>query len=365
MSEPVPTRRMSPKQGRVAAMKLRVFRKHLSLRHVKTTAVGSVSSVGALFVELEQDGLVGFGECCQEDRLSLGMLDALHEKIARFEGHLKNYALADPFAFERFISPHFEREPAARCALEMAACDLWGKIRGFPLRRLWKLRSAGAVYSSFTLVRGSRESTLDKLDETPDWPIYRVELNGRDDIPLLEEIRRKTDARLYIEVAGQWTLSQALDYLPRLIALKVDLLEQPFPADAWEQTKIFKKHSPIPVYADESCRSLEDIERCVGIFDGVNLTPVKFGGMLATRRAIVSAQALGLKTMIGNPTESTVGASAAAQFAPVLDAVCIDGPCQIKQKIGLGIEFDRGRILYPKIGGTGVSSAKTAPRPPR
>ena len=349
-------------------MKLRVFKKHYTLRHFKITPVGSgssgssVSTVGALFVALEQDGLVGFGESCQEDQIRSGRIDGMIEKIARLEGEMKNYALADPMAFERFIDPFFEGEPAARCALEMAACDLWGKTCGVQLRRLWRYRSPGPVYTSFTLGRGSAEGVLEKLAETPDWPIYRVELNGRDDLSLLETIRANTNARLYVDAGGLWTLSQALDYLPRLAELRIDLLEQPFPPDAWEETRIFKESSPIPLYADESCRSIDDIQKCVGIFDGVNLYPVKLGGMLATRRAITAARALGLKTMIGNPVESTVGASAAAQFAPVLDAVCIDGPCQIKQKIGLGIEFDRGRIIYPLQGGTGVSSAKNAVR---
>lgn len=343
-------------------MKLRVFKKHLTLRHVKTAPGGLVSSVGALFVELEQDGLVGFGESCQEDQIRSGKIDGMIEKIARLEGELKSYALADPMAFERFIAPFFEGEPAARCALEMAACDLWGKTSAAPLHSLWRIRHSGPVYTSYTLGCGSEESILAKLAEAPDWPIYRVELDGRADIAALKTIRSKTNARLYVDAGGHWTLAQALDYLPDLVELEIALLEQPFPADAWEEMRIFKERSPIPLYADESCRSADDIQKCAGVFDGVNIYPVKLGGMLATRRAIAAARAFGLKTMIGNPTESTVSASAAAQFAPVFDAVCIDGPCQIRQKIGLGIEFDRGRIIYPRQDGTGVSSAKTVPR---
>ncbi len=340
-------------------MKLKVFRKDLNLKHVSMTAAGSVSVVRSVIVELEQDGIVGFGESCEDHAVHPMTADAMSEKIARIGPALKDYALADPTAFDRFITPMFQDDAASRCAVEMAACDLWGKIFGRPLRRLWKFCGAGPFYSSFTIGQDSPERALEKFEENPDWPIYRVELGGRGDIPLLEKLRDRTDARFYVDAAGSWGLSQALDYLPHLVRLGVELIEQPLPPDRWEEAKIFKSHSPIPVYADESCLSVEDVSRCVGAFDGVNLRPVKFGGLLGTRRAIGAARAFGLKTMVGSPVETSIGASAAAQFAPVLDALYIDGPRQIDRRIGQGVELDRGRICFSRLNGTGVTSLKS------
>ncbi len=326
------------------------------------TAAGSVSAVPCVIVELEQDGIVGFGESCEDRSIHPMRADAMIEKISRLAPMLGSYALADPMAFDRFIAPVFQGDAASRCALEMAACDLWGKILGYPLRRLWKHRAAGPVYSSFTIGQDSPERAFEKFEETPDWPIYRVELSGRGDIELLEKIRGLTNARFYVDAAGSWNLSQALDYLPRLAELGVELIEQPLSPGRWEEARMLKEHSPIPIYADESCLSIEDVSRCAGVFDGVNLRPIKFGGLLGTRRAIAAARAFGLKTMIGNPVETTVGASAAAQFAPILDAVYIDGPCQIDRKIGQGVELDHGRICFPRLSGTGVTFIKSQVR---
>ena len=343
-------------------MKLKVFRKDLNLKHVTMTSAGSVSVVRSVIVELEQDGVAGFGESYEDRAIHPMRADAMREKIERLAPAVRDYALADPTAFDRFIAPLFQDDAASRCAVEMAACDLWGKIFGCPLRRLWKYRGSGPFYSSFTIGQDSPERAVEKFEENSDWPIYRVELGGRNDIPLLESIRQRTDARLYVDAAGSWSLSQALDYLPHLVSLGVELIEQPLPPDRWEEAKIFKSHSPIPVYADESCLSIEDVSRCVGAFDGVNLRPVKFGGLLGTRRAIAAAKAFGLKTMIGSPVETAVGASAVSQFVPVLDAFYIDGPQQIDRRIGQGVELDRGRVCFSRLSGTGVTFVKTQAR---
>lgn len=336
-------------------MKLRVSRKDLPLKHVMTTPRGSVSVVYAVIVELEQDGLYGFGESYEDRSIHPYRIDTMVEKIRGIEKDLAKYALADPLAFNLFVAPHFQDDNASLCAVEMAAYDLLGKLHNAPLRRMWRYRNDKPLVSSYTIGKDSMERALDKFEEVPDWPIYRVELTGRNDIPLLEELRRRTEAAIRIDVGGYWTLSQALDYLPKLERLNIESIEQPLPPGQWEESRILKENSSIPIYADETCLSIDDIGRCVGAFHGVNLRPIKFGGLQATRRAVKMAKALGLKTMIGNPIESTVAASAVAQFAPVLDQIYVDGPLQIERKLGSGLELDHGKIILPASNGTGVN----------
>lgn len=333
-------------------MRLRVIRMDLPLAHVKTTPIGTVSVVRAIIVELEQDGLRGYGEVCEEAAQHT-RVEALAESLEKIKEPLSRYALADPLAFERFIEPLVPTAPA-RCAVEMAACDLWGKMRNRPLRNIWKFKSETLPLSSYTIGQDSLMRALEKFAEAPDWPIYRLELGNRDDLILLEELRRRTNARFRVDVNGGWTLEQALDYLAPLQEFGVEMIEQPLPPDAWDRMKILKENSPIPIYADESCRSFADLEKCADYFHGVNLKPAKFGGLFATVRAIAAAKSLGLKTMIGNPVESTVSASAVSQFAPAFDDIYIDGPQQIDKRVGIGVDLDRGQINYPKENGSGV-----------
>ncbi len=90
-------------------------------------------------------------------------------------------------------------------------------------------------------------------------------------------------------------------------------------------------NSALPLIADESCITEEDVDRCAGCFHGINIKLVKCGGLAAARRMIARARELGLKVMVGCMTESTVGISALAQLLPLLDYVDMDGAVLLAQ----------------------------------
>lgn len=339
-------------------MRLKIYRRDLPLKHVMTVFRGTISRIRTVAVELEQDGLRGFGEAYEDPHWGVSIEDmclALESCVDRVAG----YALADPMAFGRFLDPVLKNKPAARTAIEMAACDLWGKLHDAPLWYIWRYDGRRKLpLSSYTLGLDSLYRILEKFNEQPDWPLYRVKLGSRDDMVILRELRKRTEAPFRLDVNGCWTFQQAMEYLDELKTLNIELIEQPLHPEDVDGMRKFKAACPIPLIADESCRSLEDIEKCVGLFDGVNLKPVKFGGLNPTRRAIEIAEKRGLKTMVGNTIETCVGASATAQFACRVDYVYLDGPLLIDRKYGAGASLDHGRIKLPNEGGIGVTAAR-------
>jgi L-alanine-DL-glutamate epimerase-like enolase superfamily enzyme len=118
-----------------------------------------------------------------------------------------------------------------------------------------------------------------------------------------------------------------------------------------------RKRCDIPVFADESWRSAKDFERCAKVFDGVNIKLAKCGGLTPVREVIEKARRLGLKVSGANTVESSIGASAMAQVAPLLDFVGVDGPLLVDKKVGSGIRLEKGKILFPDEGGTGIRVA--------
>lgn len=325
----------------------------LPLKHVMTVLNSTISVVRAVIVELEQDGLRGYGEAYEDQQFGIKIENVAYALEHCREG-LERYALADPVAFGRFISPVLQKIPAAQCALEMAACDLWGKLRNRPLWKIWDYQPEMTPLSSYTLGLDSLFRVMEKFEECPDWPIYRVKLGLHEDMEILRELRKRTNAIFRLDINGTWSLKKMLHNLDELQSLGVELIEQPLHYDDWEGMKILKEKCPIPIFADESCRCDADLERCADFFDGVNLKPVKFGGMYPTKIAIAKAKYLGLKTMIGNTIESSVAASAMSQFAPVVDFIYIDGPLLIDKKIGSGVQLDHGKILFSDENGTGI-----------
>jgi len=117
--------------------------------------------------------------------------------------------------------------------------------------------------------------------------------------------------------------------------------------------RLFEK-SVLPLIADESCILEEDVEKCAAYFHGVNIKLTKCGGITPGKRMIENARKLGLKVMIGCMTESTVGISAIAHLAPLLDYFDMDGALLLKNDIAEGVKITNNKVYFPKRNGTGV-----------
>ncbi len=133
------------------------------------------------------------------------------------------------------------------------------------------------------------------------------------------------------------------------------MIEQPLPADDWPGYAELFARSPLPIFADESCRQESDVPRCVGHFHGVNIKLQKCGGLTPARRMIAAARESGLQVMVGCMNESTVGISAAAQLLPLLDYADLDGAALLARDVASGVRIERGRAHFPNLGGCGTA----------
>lgn len=340
-------------------MKLRTIRVDLPLKHVFATSRSSVSVVRTIVVELEQDGLRGHGEA-YEDPWYGSDVEKMFSLVERCRESVERYALADPVAFRRHLEPILGGNTFAQSAVDCAACDLWGKMKNKQLWKIWGLSLDRLPYSSYSIGLDSLDRIAERMTEMPDWPVYRIKLGDKDDEKILQMLRGMTKSPFYVDVNGGWTLETAVRHLDLLRQMNVVLLEQPLPADDFAGMKKLKKEMKkrgldIPVFADESWRTDEDLERCAEVFDGVNVKLVKCGGLTPARQFIAKAKHLGLKLFSANSVESTVGVSAIAQLAPLLDYIAADGPLLIEKKVGDGVRTEKGKLIYPeRENGTGV-----------
>ena len=167
-------------------------------------------------------------------------------------------------------------------------------------------------------------------------------------------MRQRTAAIFRVDANCSWTAEQTIAKSHELKSLDVEFIEQPLKADDWDGMRRVFADSALPVIADESCLVEEDVARCHGFFHGINIKLVKCGGMTPARRMIASARRLGLKTMIGCMTESTVGISAIAQFLPLLDYVDMDGAVLIARDVASGVRLEKGKAVFPAENGNGV-----------
>lgn len=245
--------------------------------------------------------------------------------------------------------------PFLRCALDVATHDLWARQQCKRLGSLWQ-QPAKQTPTCYTIGMGSQEEMISRLTAFP-WPIYKIKLGGQDDLALIRALRQHTTAPFYVDANTGWSAQQTIDYSHELQALGVVFIEQPLPPDdLLGQFEVFG-HSALPVIADESCQAVADIDRCAGLFHGVNIKIVKCGGLLPARQMIARARQLGLSVMAGCMTESSVGISAIAQLLPELDFADLDGAMLLATDPADGVTFSArtGFARYPDEGGTGVT----------
>jgi L-alanine-DL-glutamate epimerase-like enolase superfamily enzyme len=335
-------------------MQLRLHDLDLPMRHPFTIAHGTTITQRNLLVELSQDGVTGYGEGASCDAYPEFTAASMRAVLEAARPQIELETMDDPVRLWDRLLPALGHNRFAFCALDEAAHDLWGKLRGAPVWRLWGLEPRNLPLSDYTIGIDPVEKMIAKMKEFDGWPIYKIKLGTPDDLAILRELRRHTTAVFRVDANTSWTADQTIASAPELKQLGVEFIEQPLPAGDWEGMRRVFRECALPVMADESCLVEEDVPRCAGFFHGVNVKLTKAGGLTPARRMIARARDLGLRVMVGCMNESTVGISAIAQLLPLLDYVDMDGALLIARDIATGVRLERGRPILPDENGNGV-----------
>ncbi len=334
-------------------MKLKLHTFDLPLRHVFTIARESIAVQRTLIVELEEEGISGYGEATTNAYYG-ATIETMTDALRTVESELQQRSIDDPAQLWDDLYPALKEHPFAQCALDQAAHDLWGKRRGQAVYRLWGLSLQQLPVSNYTIGIDTIETMVRKMQEFPDWPIYKIKLGTRHDLEIVRQLRQHTSAVFRVDANCGWTAEQTLENAHALKTLNVEFIEQPLPADRWEDMRRVHAQCVLPVIADESCIVPADVDRCADHFHGINIKLSKCGGLTPARRMIQRARQLQMRVMVGCMTESTVGISAIAQLLPLLDYVDMDGALLLARDIATGVHVEQGRCLYPSTPGHGV-----------
>jgi L-Ala-D/L-Glu epimerase / N-acetyl-D-glutamate racemase len=324
----------------------------VTLRLAETFVIAreSADTAEVLQVEIAHDGLVGHGEGAPIERYDESTLSALEY----VEAHA-NVLGDDPWALDE-IEARLPREHfAARSAIDAALHDLLGKLAGVPVWRLLGLRRVGPP-TSWTIWLGNPDDMARRAEKVSGrFNRLKLKLGARDslDIERVRAVRGVTDVPLQIDVNEYWTLEEARESLAQLTDLGVEYCEQPLPAGD-DGSAVLKRVSPIPIFLDEDCHTLEDVAACERRGHGINIKLAKSGGIREAIRMAQAARALGLGVMIGCMLESGLGIAAATQIASLCDHADLDGNLLLARDPWPGVEFRDGVQLPSLEPGLGV-----------
>ncbi|MDE3740824.1 dipeptide epimerase [Maribacter polysaccharolyticus] len=334
-------------------MQLQLKKYTLPLKHTFSISRESHDFQDTIIVCLSLDGHTGYGEATSNPYYGI-TVESMMGEIEAIIGEIEAFDFTVPEVFHQFLVAKGVSNFTC-CALDLAAHDLYGKLLGKPLYKIWNTTTDHYPTSNYTIGIADIPTMVNKMEEKP-WPIYKIKLGTENDVEIVRELRKHTDALFRIDANCAWSAEETLANAPLLKDLGVEFLEQPLKAADWEGMKIVSQNCVLPIIADESCIVESDVEKCGAYFNGINIKLTKCGGLTPALRMIQKGKALGLKVMVGCMTESTVGISAIAQLTPQLDYVDMDGAMLLKEDIADGISInDDATLVFPTLGGSGIT----------
>lgn len=325
----------------------------LEMKHVFTVASFSRSTTPVMLVELEYDGITGYGEASMPPYLGESQ-----ESVIRFLDKVDLTHFSSPFQTEEILTyiDFLEgQNTAAKASIDIALHDLLGKIIQQPIYRVWGLNPATVPPTSYTIGIDTEEVIVGKVKEAQEFKILKVKLGMKTDRMIIETIRRVTDVPLCADVNQGWkNKEEALEMTHWLSEQNVVFLEQPMPKEQIDDMAWLTERSPIPTIADEGCQRLADIPKLQGVYSGINIKLMKCTGMREAKQMAELAKSLDFKVMLGCMTETSCAISAAAQLAPIVDWADLDGALLIANDIFDGMTVKDGICQLPERPGIGV-----------
>lgn len=320
--------------------------------HPFTISKGTKTHQPSLIVSLEHMGIVGYGEAPAITYYDI-TVEKMVEDIERKKLYIEKFAFTEPERYWHYLHHLIPKNPFLVAALDIAAWDLYGKLRRQPLYKIWGLDPSKSPLTDFTIGIDTTEKMVAKMKATP-WPIYKIKVGTPDDVERVAALRQHTDAVFRVDANAGWTLEEATHKIPLLKELGVELVEQPLAKDNWDGMKSLMAVSPLPLIADESCVFADDVAKCDGHFHGINIKLTKCSGITPALKMIAEARERGLKIMVGCMNETTIGSAAIAHLSPLLDYVDMDGPLLLAEDIAEGLKYDFGKFIIPDNPGLGI-----------
>lgn len=304
-----------------------------------------------IFVYLEKDGLIGRGEASPSDRYGESA-DLILTKLAK--GIQFQQESVQPNVFEEAVLPQCYDLKALEMALSMAYLDWWTQKEGMSMKNFFGVTTNSGPLTSYTIAIGNMDLIAQKVEEAKPYHILKVKLGSDNDKEIIHAIRAETDKVIRVDANEGWDLESGEIMCKWLADQNVEFVEQPLPAKKVADTAELKKMSPLPLIADENCIIPENIPDIAYAFDGINIKLMKCGSMLKAKKMIDMARERDLQIMLGCMVESSIGITAAAHLAPLVDYVDLDGNLLIDNDPYIGVRIEDGHVIIPDGNGLGV-----------
>ena len=298
-------------------------------------AFAELASIDVLTVELDDGSHQGRGE-----GIGVFFRDDTPEAGAR-----ELAAFADGFVSREVAYDALKHlaSYAARNALDCALWDLRCKQEG---KSVWSMIGANkAPVATFETISLDSPSVMASAALAVAGDRLKLKVDAARIVDQVQAVREaRPDAILLADANQDMTIAQLEASGPALARAGLALLEQPLPAG--KDSALRDYTSPVPLCADESCFTANDVGAVAGLYDAVNIKLDKAGGLTGGLALLREARRLKLKTLVGCMAGTSLSMAPALALASLCDFADLDGPLLLADDYGGGAQYRNG-VAHP------------------
>ncbi|PWI33367.1 L-Ala-D/L-Glu epimerase [Vibrio albus] len=316
-------------------MKVRIYANSWPIRGSFTISRGSKTEAEVVVVEIEENGVVGRGECVPYARYNESVASVLTQLEAVIPKLKENIPTRDDI--QKWLP-----SGAARNALDCAFWDweckasktsIWDKVGISPK----------PLVTAYTLSLDTPDNMEKAAIDNASRPLLKLKLGGEEDLARVQAVRRGAPAsKIILDANEAWTPELYQQLIPELVKLDVAMIEQPFPSD--NDAVLAELEHPIPICADESCHDRKNLAKLAERYEMINIKIDKTGGLTEALAVKQEAEKLGLQVMVGCMLASSLSMAPAFVVAQGAEIVDLDGPLLLETDIDNGFEFSMNEM---------------------
>ena len=296
----------------------------LELQAALTVAYGSYPVLNYALLKIHtDDGLIGLGEASPDPEVTG---ETQETDIAALQRAASFLIGSDPLDLESIIFKCFReipQFPSAIAAIDMALYDLIGKSRKIPVHQVLggKTRSSIGLYPVIPMEEPEVMAGMSLRFIQMGLDILKIKLGSNPDMDLLrlKAIQNAVGnaVKFRLDINQGWKDAQtALKTIKLLESFNIEWIEQPVAASDLQGLALVAKTVDIPIMADESCHTPEDVQKVISMraADMINIKLMKCGGIYQAGKMLTLAEEAHIPCILGSMAESSIGSAAGLHF---------------------------------------------------
>lgn len=319
------------------ALNIRIQIERFPIAGAFTISRGTKTVAEVIVCTLVDGDHSGRGECVPYQRYG-ETVDSVRASIAAARSDVVNGITHDEL---RQLMP----AGAARNAIDCALWDLEAKRDGIPTHEVACQLPPRPVSTAFTIALAEPEEMAAQARAAANRPLLKVKVGAGNDSARIHAVASSApNSRIILDANEGWNESNIRQNLLLAAEFRVALVEQPLPVG--EDAILRDIPHPVPICADESIHTTDNLENLTGLYDAVNIKLDKTGGLTEALELRDRARELGFGVMVGCMVGTSLAMAPAVLLAQDADYVDLDGPLLLARDRSPGLTYS-GSVVSP------------------